>query len=186
VAAVVAALATAGPVLLDADALTAVAADPQLRARLLERAAAGATTVVTPHDGEFARLGFAVGSGSDEDRAGAARRAAAELGAVVLLKGARTVVAEPGGRAWVNVMATPALATAGSGDVLAGLVGGLLAHAAAAGPVGPVAAARAAAAGAWLHGLAGRIAAGDGRPVAAWDLVLALPEAVARARGGQP
>jgi hydroxyethylthiazole kinase-like uncharacterized protein yjeF len=186
VAVVSRALAAAAPVLLDADALSILAADPDVRARLRDRAAAGAVTVVTPHDGEFARLGFDAGADADEDRVSCAREAAAALGAVVLLKGARTVVAAPGGRAWVNLMASPALATAGSGDVLAGLVGGLLAHEAAGRVVDGVAAARAAAAGAWLHGLAGRVAAEGGRPVAAWDLVEALPDAVARARGGQP
>ncbi len=183
---VAAALATEGPVLLDADALSLLAADPALREAVARRASAGATTVVTPHDGEFARLGYATGSGADEDRVGAARRAAADLGSVVLLKGARTVVAEPGGRAWVNLMTSSVLATAGSGDVLSGLVGGLLAHAAAGGPVDAATAARAAAAGAWLHGLAARVASEGGRPVAAWDIVGALPAAMARARGGQP
>jgi hydroxyethylthiazole kinase-like uncharacterized protein yjeF len=157
-------LATDLPVLVDADALTMAAREPDLvRGRT-------APTVLTPHDREFARFGAEVG----EDRIGAARRLAAGLGAVVLLKGDATVVADPGGGAFVNATGTPWLATAGTGDVLAGITGALLATG--------LPAAEAAAVGAHLHGRTGQLAAERG-PLLAGDLVRRLPDAVARVRG---
>jgi len=178
-------LATAGPVLLDADALRLLAEEPGVREALADRTARGGVTVLTPHEGEFARLGFVVG----DDRAGAARTAAAALGAVVLLKGATTVIAEPGGRAWVTPLAPAALATAGSGDVLSGLAGSMLAHAAAAAAadgagLDDVGAASTLAAADAVHALAGRLASAGGAPVTAGDLLEALPAAVAAARAG--
>ena len=141
-------LATDVPVIVDADALTVLARRPELvRAR-------AAATVLTPHDREFARIAGDVGT----DRLAAARRAAAELRAVVLLKGNTTVVADPDGLAYLNPTGTPWLATAGSGDVLSGLIGSLLA----AGVAAPLAAA----AGAYLHGVAGQLAAAHGPPAA--------------------
>lgn len=84
--------------------------------------------ILTPHAGEFARLtGHAVGQ-ADDERLGRALAAARQFGAIVVLKGARTVVAAPSGRVAVAPFANPALATAGSGDVLAGLIGALLAQ----------------------------------------------------------
>src|SRR5581483_677340 len=112
-----------------------------------------APVVVTPHDREFARL---AGEPPGPDRVGSALSLAAELNAVVLLKGDRTVVAAPDGTAWVNPTGSAALATGGSGDVLSGLLGSLLA-----GAVPPV---EAAVAAAYAHGLAGRRAA-EGGPV---------------------
>ncbi len=157
-------LATDLPVVVDADALTLAAREPDLvRGR-------AAPTVLTPHDREFARFGTAVGA----DRIGSTRRLAADLGAVVLLKGDATVVADPGGTAFVNATGTSDLATAGSGDVLAGILGSLLASGAPA--------AQAAAAAAHLHGRTGQLAAAGG-PIVAGDLVRALPAAVARVRG---
>jgi NAD(P)H-hydrate repair Nnr-like enzyme with NAD(P)H-hydrate dehydratase domain len=103
-----------------------------------------------------------------------ARRAAASLGATVLLKGSTTVIAGPDGPAWVNTMTTSWLATAGSGDVLSGLTGALLAQ-------GMDAAAGGAAA-AYLHGLAARLASG-GAPIGAGDVIRALPQAFRVARG---
>jgi hydroxyethylthiazole kinase-like uncharacterized protein yjeF len=122
---------------------------------------------VTPHDREFARL---AGSPPGGDRVGAALRLAAQMNAVVLLKGDRTIVASPSGQAWVNPTGTPALATGGTGDVLAGLLGSLLAAG-----LSPQ---RAAAAAAYLHGLAGREAARHG-PVTAADVAAALRPVIA-------
>jgi ADP-dependent NAD(P)H-hydrate dehydratase / NAD(P)H-hydrate epimerase len=157
-------LATGLPVVLDADALTIAAREPDLvRGR-------SAPTVLTPHDREFARFGVEVGA----DRIGSARRLAAGLGAVVLLKGTATVVADPDGTAFVNATGTSDLATAGSGDVLSGILGSLLA-------AGTPAAGTAAAA-AHLHGRAGQVAAARG-PIVAGDLVRRLPETVGRVRG---
>ena len=136
------------PVIVDADGITLVARAPGLvRARQ-------APTVLTPHDREFERLAGDVGA----DRIGAARRAAADLRASVLLKGNATVVADPEGRAYVNPTGTPWLATAGSGDVLSGLIGSLLAS--------RLDATLAAAVGAYVHGVAGQLAASDGPPSA--------------------
>ncbi|SCL19685.1 yjeF C-terminal region, hydroxyethylthiazole kinase-related/yjeF N-terminal region [Micromonospora nigra] len=156
-------LAAPVPVVLDADALTLLV-DGSLADRLRER---DAPIVVTPHDREFTRL---CGEAPDGDRVGAALRLAAWMNAVVLLKGDRTVVAMPGGRAYVNPTGTPALATGGTGDVLAGLLGSLLAAG--------LPAERAATAAAYLHGLAGREAARGG-PVTAPDVASALRPVVA-------
>jgi hydroxyethylthiazole kinase-like uncharacterized protein yjeF len=152
------------PVVLDADALTIVAREPSWVA---DRSA---PTVLTPHDREFARLAGEVGS----DRIGAARRAADRLGAVVLLKGHHTVVVGPGGGpARVVGSGVPELATAGTGDVLSGLLGSVLAGGFHRG-VDPV---DAAASAAFVHGLAGRFAARRG-PVSASRVLAALPDAV--------
>jgi hydroxyethylthiazole kinase-like uncharacterized protein yjeF len=142
-------LSTDVPVIVDADGLTLLAADLGLvRSRT-------APTVLTPHDREFARLFGEVGP----DRLAAARRAAADVGATVLLKGNATVVAAPSGDAFVNPTGTPWLATAGSGDVLSGLLGSLLAS----GLPAPMAAGAAA----YVHGVAGQRAAASGPPIAA-------------------
>jgi hydroxyethylthiazole kinase-like uncharacterized protein yjeF len=124
--------------------------------------------VITPHDGEFKRL---AGEAPGADRAGAACRLAAWTNAVVLLKGDRTIVATPAGEVWANPTGSPALATAGSGDVLAGLLGSLLA--------GGLPPERAAVAAAYAHGLAGRRAAEDG-PVNASHVADALRPALGR------
>ncbi|MBG0563305.1 NAD(P)H-hydrate dehydratase [Actinoplanes aureus] len=150
-------LATSLPVLLDADAITLLVGGEH--AEDLRR---DAPLVLTPHDGEFKRL---AGEAPGADRAGAAARLAAWTNAVVLLKGDRTIVATPGGEIWANPTGTPALATAGTGDVLAGLLGSLLAAG-----LPPV---RAAVMAAYVHGLAGRRAALDG-PVTAPDVASAL------------
>jgi hydroxyethylthiazole kinase-like uncharacterized protein yjeF len=156
------------PVVLDADALTLLA-DPGLAGWLRRR---DAPTVITPHDREFARV---AGEQVGPDRVAAAAQLAERLGAVVLLKGDRSVIATPEGLAWANPTGTAALATAGTGDVLAGFLAALLA--------GGLSADRAAVAAAFLHGLAGRRAAdraGTGTaPVTALDVAGALPEVVA-------
>lgn len=136
---VLAALATGKPLVLDADALTSFAG----RANDVFTATVG-PCVMTPHEGEFARL-FTV-AGSREERAAAA---AGKSGSVVVLKGARTVIAAPNGEVVVNDNAPATLATAGSGDVLAGVIAALLA--------GGMSAFDAACAAVWIHGDAATI-----------------------------
>jgi ADP-dependent NAD(P)H-hydrate dehydratase / NAD(P)H-hydrate epimerase len=134
--AVLAVLSRKVPVVLDADALTAFEGDP---ATLFD--ATGPRDVMTPHMGEFRRLFPDI---STDDRQDAARRAAERAQCVVLLKGSETWIAAPDGRTRVNRHASPWLATAGSGDVLTGLICGLIAQG--------VASFDAAAIAAWLHG----------------------------------
>jgi NAD(P)H-hydrate epimerase len=131
------------PTVVDGDALFAMAWNAEGAGALLRRRTR--PTVLTPHDGEFALL---TGTPPGADRFVAARRLAADSGAIVLLKGPATVVAEPGGRVLVVTAGDERLATAGTGDVLAGIVGALLAQG-----MEPF---EAAAAGAWLHGRAAR------------------------------
>ncbi len=166
------------PLVLDADALTMLATDHELRAAVVARSA---VTVLTPHDGEYARL---AGEPVGPDRVAAARRLARRLSAVVLLKGASTVVASPTGVALVALAAPPELATAGSGDVLAGFLGALLAHRGATSHVDDDDAARVAACAAHVHGVAGALAVDGGRPITASDVARVLPSAVARVRRG--
>jgi hydroxyethylthiazole kinase-like uncharacterized protein yjeF len=166
-------LASGLPVLVDADGLTIAGRDRGLLRR-------DAPTLVTPHAGELARLLGTDREAVEARRLEHARRAAAEFGVTVLLKGSTTVIAEPdGGPVLVNATGTSWLATAGSGDVLSGLAGALLAQG--------LSPAEAGAAGAYLHGLAGRLAAtgnGDedpgGAPIGAADLISALPAAIRR------
>ncbi|MFE9200628.1 NAD(P)H-hydrate dehydratase [Micromonospora sp. NPDC007230] len=152
------------PAVLDADALTLLV-DGAMADLLRKR---DAPIVVTPHDREYARLS---GETPGADRVSAALRLAAWMNAVVLLKGDRTIIGTPAGRAYVNPTGTPVLATGGTGDVLAGLLGALLAAG--------LPAERAAAAAAYLHGLAGREAARGG-PVTAPDVATALRPVIAR------
>ncbi|GAA2573110.1 bifunctional ADP-dependent NAD(P)H-hydrate dehydratase/NAD(P)H-hydrate epimerase [Winogradskya consettensis] len=150
-------LATSLPVLLDADALTLLVGGQH--AADLRR---DAPLVITPHDGEFKRL---AGEAPGPDRMAAALKLASWINAVVLLKGDRTIVATPAGEVWANPTGSSVLATAGSGDVLAGLLGSLLAAG--------VPAEKAAVMAAYVHGLAGRRAAEDG-PVTSADVAEAL------------
>jgi ADP-dependent NAD(P)H-hydrate dehydratase / NAD(P)H-hydrate epimerase len=126
---------------------------------------------LTPHVGEFARLVGGERGDVEARRLHHVRAAARQLEAVVLLKGATTLVADPGGDVCVNTAATPYLATAGTGDVLAGLCGALLA--------GGLSALSAAAAGAFLHGLAGLLAVGEpAAPITATDVIDVVPRAI--------
>jgi hydroxyethylthiazole kinase-like uncharacterized protein yjeF len=180
------------PVLVDADGLTLVAAHPGLLPRQ-------APTLLTPHAGELSRLLGADRADVEARRLEHVRRAAEQFQATVLLKGSTTVIATPDGAAPVHVNATgtPWLATAGSGDVLSGLAGSLLAQG--------LAPPDAAAAAAYLHGLAARLAAvGEetpaediaepgqhvdlpgtpaGAPIGASDVLRALPAAIRTVRG---
>jgi NAD(P)H-hydrate epimerase len=114
------------PVVVDADGLFALGTGEDVAAVVGKRRTRGAHDVVlTPHDGEFARL---TGSVPGKDRIGDAARLALSSGAVVLLKGPTTVVARPDGRALLAVAGSPRLATAGTGDVLSGVIGAFLAR----------------------------------------------------------
>ncbi|MEQ9560844.1 MAG: NAD(P)H-hydrate dehydratase [Rhodospirillales bacterium] len=149
-----AAVATGKPVVLDADGISAFADDPDTLIAALHGAC-----VITPHDGEFARIFPREG-----DRLSRARRAAETAGAVVLLKGFDTVIAAPDGRAVINANGSPHLASAGTGDVLAGIMAGLLAQGMAPFP--------AACAAVWLHAAA---AHGVGHGLIAEDIPHLLP-----------
>lgn len=175
---VLAALREPGPVLVDASGLE-VLSTAEGRAALAARN--DRVTVLTPHAGEFVRLGLDLAGGP----LAAAITAARETGAVIVLKGPGTVVAAPGGAAFIDTFGTAALATAGSGDVLAGLIAGQLATAARQGPVSPAEAARIAARAVGLHGLAGRLAAAAGGSVTAVEVLDHLGAAQAGAADGR-
>ena len=152
---VLAALSAGKGAVIDADGLTSFSENPSALFDCVN-----GPCVFTPHDGEFAQLFDTTGSKLER-----ARRAAAQSGAVIVLKGADTVIAAPGGRAIVNTSGTPYLATAGSGDVLAGLIIGLMTQ--------EMAAFDAAACAAWIHG---RAAEWFGPGLIAEDLVGQIPD----------
>lgn len=148
------ALADDVPLVLDADALMSVQGPLDVPALL------------TPHAGELARMLGVERTEVETDQLGHARRAAEQLGAVVLLKGRHTLVAAPDGRVRVTTLGPPWLATAGAGDVLAGLCGALLASGLNPFDAGSV--------GSWLHGAAAAVASADG-PIRASDVAAAIP-----------
>jgi ADP-dependent NAD(P)H-hydrate dehydratase / NAD(P)H-hydrate epimerase len=153
------------PLVIDADGLFALAWNDRGPAAVL--ASRTEATVITPHDGEFALLR---GGRMSSDRIVEARRLAADLKVVVLLKGSTTVIAEPGGEVLLVTAGDERLATAGTGDVLSGIIGALLAQ--------RVPAFEAAAAGAWLHGQAARL--GPERGLVAGDIPDCIPDVLAR------
>lgn len=157
------------PLVIDADGLKLLANIPDWTQQL------PASTVLTPHPGEMSVLTGLDTADIQADRVGVAERYAAEWGQVVVLKGAFTVIAAPDGRTMIIPIASPALARAGSGDVLAGLIVGLRAQG--------VEAFDAAAAGAWIHARCGLLAAdvlGSTAAVIAGDLIAVLPEVLAQ------
>jgi NAD(P)H-hydrate epimerase len=164
-----------GPTIVDADALNALATGSRWWQGLSGR------LVLTPHPGEFARLvgGDAPASDDDPARADAAADAAYRWNQVVVLKGARTVIAAPSGEVFRSRVASPALATAGSGDVLAGVIGAF-----AAGGSEPFVAA---ACGVGVHGAAGLLAEDriGHAGVLARDIATLLPTAIEKLRGSR-
>ncbi|HYA65360.1 MAG TPA: NAD(P)H-hydrate dehydratase, partial [Burkholderiaceae bacterium] len=160
-----------GPVVCDADALNCLATDSSLSARLRAR---NALTVLTPHPGEAARLLGTDAGAVQQDRVAHALRLAQLYQAVVVLKGAGTVVAEPSALYSINPTGGPALASAGTGDVLAGMIGALLAQC-----TDGVAAVRASV---WLHGRAAELFGAD-LGLAASEVAPLAARALAQLRG---
>lgn len=153
------------PIVLDADALNCISAHPSIVYRAL------APVVVTPHPGEMARLVGNTTNDVQRDRVNVAVGFAARTGWVVVLKGHRTVIATPDGTSFVNMTGNSGMATGGTGDILAGMIGGLLAQG--------LPAADAARVAVYAHGLAGDMAADEGsaRGMIAGDLLCAIPRA---------
>jgi hydroxyethylthiazole kinase-like uncharacterized protein yjeF len=168
-------MARAARLVLDADALNAIAADSGLQSLLMARAGRGQSTILTPHPLEAARLAGIKGAAEvQSDRLGQAQRLAERLGCVVLLKGSGSVIAAPKQCSRINASGNARLASAGTGDVLAGWLGGLWAAAQAQLP--PAAPHRVAQAAAWLHGAAAE-GSGDRTPLTASSLLFRLATA---------
>lgn len=164
------------PIVLDADGLNA------FEGRASELNGHGRTLVITPHPGEMARLCGCSIADVQKDRLGTARKFAREHELIVVLKGHRTLVVEPGGGAWVNTTGNPGMATGGTGDILTGMVAGMIAQSNAAQRPNDVLLAVCAAV--HLHGLAGdvmRESVGE-HSLVATDLLKGLPEAFRRAQ----
>jgi NAD(P)H-hydrate epimerase len=154
------------PLVIDADGVNALAGEPELLQD------APGPRLITPHPGEMARLLGITPQEVQADRLGTARKAAARTKAVVVLKGAQTLVADPSGRVSVNSTGNPSLASGGTGDVLTGLIGGFLAQS-----LTPWDAARL---GVYLHGLAADFFAARYSPrgLIAGDLLMVFPEVI--------
>ncbi|TMK48824.1 MAG: NAD(P)H-hydrate dehydratase [Actinobacteria bacterium] len=158
------------PIVVDADGLNAFAG------RTGELADRHSDAVLTPHAGEFARLAGITAAEVGADRVGHARKLASDIQATVLLKGSRTVIASPEGRVRINPTGGPSLATGGTGDVLTGMIAGLIARG-----LAPI---DAATAGAYLHGIAGSHAGREkGEGATAGDVLAHVPDAVAEVLG---
>lgn len=171
-------LSRARRLVLDADALNAIAADPTLATLLEARGRRGPPTILTPHPLEAARLLDTTSVALQADRCAAARRLADRFGAVVLLKGSGSVIAAPGATPIINPTGSSRLATAGTGDVLAGWIGGSWSgHAG----LDLATASRAAVGSAWLHGRAAEVPGGrsGGLPLPAGGLIDAMAGAAA-------
>ncbi len=154
------------PLVLDADALFAIANEPHLLGK------AAAVPVITPHPGEMARFWGMKAAEINENRLAVAQQAAEEWGAIVVLKGAPTVIAYPDGEVFVNPTGGPALASGGTGDVLTGVIAAFIAQG--------MTSHQAAVAGVYVHGLAGQILARSGDlGVLAGDVAACLPAALA-------
>jgi NAD(P)H-hydrate epimerase len=166
------------PFVLDADALNIAAASGEVR-RLLKQCAGRTGVVLTPHPGEAARLLNSSTRDVQGDRLAAAREIAREFGCVVVLKGARTVIAGADGKTWINPTGNPGLGTGGTGDVLTGCISGFLAQGASA-----LAAARA---GVYVHGLSADILAAEmgATGITAGDVATRLPFAIASVWRGE-
>lgn len=161
------------PMLIDADGLNAVAGKPEILSRLKSPA------VITPHPGEMARLLGTDTAAVQSDRLNTAIDAAAKFGVVVVLKGARTVIAAPDGRAFINPTGNPGMASGGMGDVLTGAIGGFLAQG--------LSALDAAICGVYLHGMAGDLAAEEigAAGLLASDLLPRLPRTIEEVMGDE-
>jgi hydroxyethylthiazole kinase-like uncharacterized protein yjeF len=168
------------PLVIDADGLNALADTPNWWEHLKGPALSSAEgpSILTPHPGEMSRLTGLTVREIEADRLGVARQMAEKWCQVVILKGAYTVIADPEGRVVINPFANPGLATAGSGDVLAGAIVGFLAQG-----LVPF---DAALAGAYLHGLAGELVREElgGTGMVAGDLLSMLPKTIKRLRQG--
>jgi len=159
-------LASKKPLVIDADALTLLAQDKRLAAAL------HAKVILTPHPGEMARLTAKSVAEVQKDRLGIAKKRAAELGTIVILKGEKTVVADQHGKIYLNDTGNPGMGTAGSGDVLTGMLAGLAGQGHDLWSAAKV--------GVYLHGLAGDLAAKDkGEPgLIASDIIERIPDAI--------
>jgi ADP-dependent NAD(P)H-hydrate dehydratase / NAD(P)H-hydrate epimerase len=159
------------PIVLDADGLNAFEAFPN------KLNGSGRNLVITPHPGEMARLTGLSIPDVQKDRIGVARNFAKEHGVIIVLKGHRTLIAQPDGEVWVNTTGNPGMATGGTGDILTGMVAGMIAQ-------NPKRVLDAVTAAVYLHGLAGDLARetmGE-QSLVATDLVHVLPEAMQRVR----